>query len=124
MVAGSSKGSEGPNRSIWYFASRGRGSVPPWRRGGRGRGRSPAAVEPPGEEGASVVPETEEPPEEAPVEEPQLGGAEEEPEELASGPDWSPNEENVAQQAAETERISAKLLEEPAAKEEKEERRG
>ena len=26
---------------------------------------------------------------------------------------WSPNEENVAQQAAETERISAKLLEEP-----------
>ena len=125
MVAGS-KGSEGPKRSIWYYASRGRGSVPPWRRGGRGRGRSPAAVEPPGEEGASVVPETEELPEEAPVEEtgpepaaglpveePQLGGAEEGPEELASGPDWSPNEESVAQQAAETERILAKLLEEP-----------
>ena len=93
MVAGSSKGSEGPKRSIWYYASRGRGSVPPWRRGGRGRGRSPAAVEPPGEEGASVVPETEELPEEAPVEETgpeQLGGAEEGPEELASGPDWSP----------------------------------
>ena len=77
MVAGSSKGSEGPKRSIWYYASRGRGSVPPWRRGGRGRGRSPAAVEPPGEEGASVVPETEELPEEAPEETgpEQLGGA-------------------------------------------------
>ena len=70
------------------------------------------------------MPETEEPPEEAPVEEtgsvpaadlpveePQLGGAEEEPEELASGPDWSPNEENVAQQAAETEWILARLEE-------------
>ncbi|CAJ1418412.1 unnamed protein product, partial [Effrenium voratum] len=82
---------------------------------------SPAAVEPPGEEGASVVPETEELPEEAPVEETgpeQLGGAEEGPEELASGPDWSPNEESVAQQAAETERILAKLLEEPEEPEE------
>ena len=86
------------------YASRGRGSVPPWRRGGRGRGRSPAAVELPGKKGASVVPETEELPEEAPVEETgpeQLGGAEG-AEELASGPDWSPNEESVAQQAAET----------------------
>ena len=41
----------------------------------------------------------------------QLGGAEEGPEELASGPDWS-------QQAAETERILAKLLEEPEEPEE------
>ena len=32
---------------------------------------------------------------------------------MASGPDWSPNKEIVAQQAAETERILAKLLEEP-----------
>ena len=37
---------------------------------------------------------------------------------MASGPDWSPNEESVAQQAAETERILAKLLEEPEEPEE------
>ena len=64
------------------------------------------------------------PPADLLVEEPQLGGAEEEPEELASGPDWSPNKENVAQQAAETERISAELLEEPEEPPKKRKKRG